>query len=233
MHNAIVIEQFKRRLIELGCPMGRIRRNIQELADHHEDLKHDAMEEGFSEAAAEAHATERLGEPVALAERVAAVLRNSSWCGRHPVLSFCILPPLGILIIAALGLLLETVMARLYFSAEELNILANDERGMEFLRAILKLTYYGAVALTSILFCRLAWRSARGLRWALMACTFCLLHSYFFSLKIAPHMFTMGYTFPSRVQDVVATLIPLVVAVAAYAWQWRTRWILTSTPEVF
>src|SRR5436189_4610752 len=96
LQNAMVIEQFKRRLIELGLPMDRIRRNIQELADHHEDLKRDALEEGLSEAAAEARATERLGEPVALAERVAAVLRNSSWCGRHPVFSFCILPPLGI-----------------------------------------------------------------------------------------------------------------------------------------
>src|SRR5262245_57827106 len=198
MHNALVIEEFKRRLVELGCPLGRIRRNIQELADHHEDLKNDALEEGLSEAAAEARATQRLGEPVALAERVAAVLRNSSWCGRHPVLSFCILPPLGILFIAFLGLLCEWAIVRWYFSSEELNILANDERGLDFFRVILKGTYYGAVALTTTMFCRLAWRSARGLKWALAACTFCLLHSYFFSLRIAPHVFSMGYVFPSR-----------------------------------
>jgi hypothetical protein len=230
MHSAIVIEEFKRRLVELGCPIGRVRRNVQELADHHEDLKSDALEEGLSEAAAEAQATQRLGEPVALAEHVAAVLRNSSWWGRHPVLSFCVLPPLGIVFIAMLALLLETALARLYFSPEELNLLANDERGLEFFRAILKGTYYGAVALTTTLFCRLAWRSARGLNWALIACTFCLLHSYFFSLRIAPHMFSIGYTFPSRIQDFVATGIPLLVAVAAYVWQWRTARILALSP---
>ena len=137
---------------------------------------------------------------------------------------------MSILFIAILALLLETTITRLYFSPEELNILANDERGIEFFRAILKGTYYGAVTLTATMFCRLAWRSARGLSWALVACAFCLVHSYFFSLSIAPHVFSMGYAFPSRIQDFVATGIPLLVAGVAYAWHRRTTRILALSP---
>src|SRR6185436_4837334 len=116
MHSGMVIEQFRQRLIELGCPHGRIRRDIRELSDHHEDLRNAALEEGLSEAAADARAAQQLGEPVALAEHLAAALRNSSWWGRHPVLGFCVLPPFVILLVAIVGLLFDCLVANLFFT---------------------------------------------------------------------------------------------------------------------
>ena len=51
---ALVQYEIDRRLVELGCPAGQAGRKLHELADHHEDLKLDALEEGLSEADAEA-----------------------------------------------------------------------------------------------------------------------------------------------------------------------------------
>lgn len=38
----------------------------------------------------------------ALAERLADALRQSSWWGRHPLIGFCLLPPLEIILLMAL-----------------------------------------------------------------------------------------------------------------------------------
>src|ERR1051326_6459205 len=89
MRDAKVIERFQRRLLELGCPGKKVRRAAQELADHYEDLKQAALEDGLSDAASEERAAGLLGEPIALAERTAAALRHSSWWGRA-------LPPRGV-----------------------------------------------------------------------------------------------------------------------------------------
>src|SRR6185312_6196639 len=98
---------------------------------HHADLKHHAMEEGLSEADAEARADQRLGEPVALAECLASALRQSSWWGRHPVIGFALLPPLGILLLLSLGLLLDSFIGSLYFTPEQLSLLADGGGGLK------------------------------------------------------------------------------------------------------
>src|SRR6267154_2136298 len=92
------------RLLELGCPVSQARRLVREIADHHEDLKLAALEEGLSETEAELQADNRIGEPVVLAEELAASLRRASWWGRHPFVGFCLLPPLGIITAFAAGL---------------------------------------------------------------------------------------------------------------------------------
>src|SRR3954452_7058489 len=97
MPSALSIQQLERRLFELGCPPQKLRRKVRELADHHEDLKHAALEEGLSESDAEARADEQLGEPAGLAEQIVCVLRRSSWWGRHPIIGFCLLPLLALL----------------------------------------------------------------------------------------------------------------------------------------
>ena len=48
MRDAAVIGQFERRLVELDCPATRLRHQVRELADHFEDLKLSALEEGVA-----------------------------------------------------------------------------------------------------------------------------------------------------------------------------------------
>jgi hypothetical protein len=76
MLDTLIIGQFERRLIELGCPATQARDKGRELADHHADLKQAALEEGLSETEAETRAAAQPGPPAGLAERLA--------CGLHP-----------------------------------------------------------------------------------------------------------------------------------------------------
>jgi hypothetical protein len=226
MPDAPAIEQFARRLVELGCPTRSVRCCVQELSDHHQDLKNAALEGGMSEADAEDRADELLGEPVALAEHLAAVLRNSSWWGRHPWIGYCLLPPFTLITVVLLCLSLEALLGNLYFNADELRALTDTAPGIELARAAVAGTYYATVALTALLFCWLARRSSSGMKWVLAACAVCSLHSYFYKLGVSPHNFSMGYSFSSRVQELIAPAIPLVVAAAFMAWHWRTKRVL-------
>src|SRR5262245_22958675 len=97
MPRAILEKECRRRLFELGCPSAQVRRMVREIAEHYEDLKLTAMEEGLSDTEADQRAEARIGEPNTLAEELAASLRRSSWLARHPFVGFCLLPPLGII----------------------------------------------------------------------------------------------------------------------------------------
>ena len=226
MPDALPIEQFARRLVELGCPTRRVRCCVQELSDHHQDLKNAALEGGMSEADAEDRADELLGEPIALAEHLAAVLRNSSWWGRHPWIGYCLLPPFTLITVVLLCLSLEALLGNLYFNADELRALTDTAPGIELARAAVAGTNYASIALTALLFCWLARRSSSGMKWALAACAVCSLHSYFYKLGVSPHNFSMGYYFSSQVGELIAPAIPLVVAAAFMAWHWRTKRVL-------
>src|SRR5262245_59645694 len=109
MRNSTTIQRFRHRLVELGYPESHLRRDTQELADHHGDLKNAAKEEGLTEAAAEAKANQLLGDPIALAERAAERLRRSYWSGRHPWIAFCILPPF-----ASMGIMIATILLGIF-----------------------------------------------------------------------------------------------------------------------
>src|SRR5882724_7260650 len=94
MHKSRAIRAFERRLFELGCPARYSQRSIAELAEHFEDLTLARIEDGLEPATAGARATEELGEPTVIAERLVASFRQASWWGRHPIIGFCLLPPL-------------------------------------------------------------------------------------------------------------------------------------------
>src|SRR6266850_1281893 len=99
MHSGREIRAFERRLFELGCPARYSQRSVAELAEHFEDLTRARIEDGLEPATARARAGEELGEPAILAERLVASFRQASWWGRHPVIAFCLLPPLALMIV--------------------------------------------------------------------------------------------------------------------------------------
>ena len=224
MHNALSIEQFKLRLEELGCPASQMRRCIEEVADQREDLKNAALEEGLPEAAAEVRADALLGEPLTLAEQLASAIRQSSWWGRHPLIGFCLLPPVVFLLVWGLGLVLCAGAWRLCLTAGEWSVLTGgDSAGMRIIRTLAAGTYYGAIAASAVLFCWLARRSMSGLKWALIACAMCSLHSYLCFFDVSPHSLTVGYHLASRVQDLGGSAIPMLIGAAILAWSRRTK----------
>src|SRR4051794_20729841 len=101
-----LIEKFQRRMLELGCSRQSTRRAATELREHYEDLVQVAIHEGIPESLAKERAATLLGEPLALAERAAEAVRHGSWCGRHPVITCCVLAPLALIPTVAAVLLL-------------------------------------------------------------------------------------------------------------------------------
>jgi hypothetical protein len=201
MPKANLVEKFERRLVELGCPPKRIKRSVQELADHYEDLKQAAREEGFTGAKVEDRAATLLGEPVSLAERTLEGLRQSSWWGRHRVIGFCILPPLCfapawlfcVLVCGFFYWLMELAVGP---SAEvwTLGMMAHIGKSEMLLSMLNPALNGGLIAVFAIFFCWLAQQSAAGLKWGLIACATSAIHSVFFHITVAAHMVAIGYS---------------------------------------
>lgn len=233
MPDPAVIVLFERRLVELGCPAVQLRSNVHELAEHHDDLKHAALEEGLSESDAEARADKLLGEPDNLAAQICAVLRQSSWWGRHPFIAFGLLPFLGMLFMAMLGVAIDALAGQFYFTGDELHVLADD--GVEF--ALIKMGMLGTwsvmILLTTMFFCWLARRAACGLKWSLMTCVFCSIYSGCVRFQFYPHEFSIGCGFPPvpfNSRNWLPFVVPLLVAAAVW-WRRRQRLQWISFPD--
>lgn len=234
MRDSTVIAVFERRLAEFGLRDARLHSRARELREHHEDLKQAALEEGMSEADAEARAEKLLGEPYALAAQISAVLRRSSWYGRHPVITFCLLPLVGMLLMMALGLGVDALATRLYFKTGEVSLLAETGAGMALLNTVVLGTWCGMVLLTAIFFCWLAQHTARGLIWALTACAVCSFYSCCAGIQLHPQEVTLCCGFPPALFHpdwIPLNWIPLFVPLVAAAgvW-WRRRQMLKQYP---
>lgn len=232
MREPAMIALFERRLVELGCPAAQLSSNVRELAEHHEDLKYAALDEGLSEAEAEARADELLGEPVNLAGQISAVLRQSSWWGRHPVIAFCLLPLLVMPLMAILGLALDALAGWLYslhFAADELSILANDGAEIAWARMVGLGTWCAMALLTSALFFRLARHGARGLKWALAACVAGSIANCCIGFRLNPHEFGVYCSFPPTLHYPNWILLFAPLPAVAVAW-WRKRRSLSGIP---
>lgn len=200
----MVVAQFQRRLVELGCPSKTLAEKVRELADHHEDIKVAAMEDGMSEEAAAALADARLGNPVLLAENAVAVFREASWWGRHPVVAYCVLPvftflPVQVLCFLSFGglcWLLGRWFGRAYSLDQEVAGLLSSDPGL-FSRFIMPVNVglaCAAVLLCTVLFCALARRAAVGFRWMLIASVFCSVGGVFSYTVVQSHNITFGYS---------------------------------------
>lgn len=189
MPEAIVIAQFGRRLAELGCPSRRLNERVRELAEHYEDLKQAALDEGLPEREAQEQASSRLGDPIILAENAVMLLRQSSWWGRHPIIGFCLLPfPAFILGLSVcwvsfylLCLLLGSVFGPSYFLDDQTLAALNSEP-----KVVNSIAYPLSIAVSFIttlivvaVLCRAAGRAALGLNWMLIACSSCALINFF------------------------------------------------------
>ena len=216
------IEPLRRRLVELGCPIAPVRRLVQEVADHQEDLKQAAMSEGLSGVDAEARANAQLGDPLTLAEQLMAALRRSSWWGRHPVVGFCGLPVLAVPVLWALLLFLDLSLefALGYgWDAKKLHVAADNPVAFHHLVMALQCADFVAIALVTLFFCWLARRSAVNCKWMVTACVICSLYAFFLQVIVKPHFFAIGVYWPPQW---IRVAIPLLIAGAIYICQRQT-----------
>ena len=212
------IQEIEGRLLELGCPPGRWEREVRELAEHHQDLKAAALQEGVSEAEAEARATQLLGEAATLAGQLAAAARQSSWWGRHRIIAYCLLPLPAILMASGLGVAVGVGLLRPWFSADEWAVLADEGAGFTVLVAAVQGAYCAAIALVTCALCWRARRSVSGPAWALAACGVCAVQAGFCCCQVFPYGVAIGYRF---CPNWGCGAVPLLVGVVFLSRQWR------------
>ncbi|HYA79034.1 MAG TPA: hypothetical protein VED19_00830 [Candidatus Nitrosopolaris sp.] len=215
------IKQLRRRLVELGCPLKRMRRLVREVAEHREDLKQAAMTEGRSQAEAEARADAQLGNPLVLAEQTMVALRQSSWWGRHPVIGFCVVP---ILMAPVLWLLLFCLELSLGFALGygwDLRKLPGPDNlaAVRHLTITVVCAHCVAVALVTLFFCWFARQAAAAFKWTVTACVICSLYASFSKGTITPRSFQIAFSWSP---DLVAGAVPLLIAGAIYFLLRRT-----------
>jgi hypothetical protein len=193
MREPTIINALRARLSKIGCPARHARQFVQEVSEHREDLFQDALEVGMTAEAADAFADEKLGDIETLVLQFAAVLRRRSWWGRHPVLTFCVLPPIaifawffGVIVLVAWG-------THLFGMAESLT--RRIETGLALSRAIVYSIHYTAVVLVPALLCWLARGYAHDFKWALAGCALCSVHGLFHVLTLTSHNLGWGYGF--------------------------------------
>ena len=178
MPDTRAIAQFERRLLELGCPLRRLREKVRELAEHHEDLKQAAREDGLSEQEAAGRADAQLGDPVLLAENAVGLLRQASWWARHPILGFGLLPLLGfipawvacVMLLWGFCWLLGCLFGPAYTIDSQLAGVFGDDPSL-FHGVVLPANAAATVAavlVMALVFCWLARRCAAGSKWMLV-----------------------------------------------------------------
>jgi hypothetical protein len=194
MRKQALLWTFQQRLAQLCCSASRCRRSTREIADHFDDLKAGALEEGMSEAQAEERAAERLGDPRALAERLAAALRQSSWWGRHPLIGLCLLPSVGALLLMIFVTIMILAGMKEFLPAAKWEALAAGGAGYNASITMLHTACYVSFLVLMIFVCRLAHRTAVGLKWTLTACFLSSLQAAFRFVSFRSHYLSFGYS---------------------------------------
>ena len=221
--------QLRGRMLDLGCPVFHVRRLVQEVAEHREDLLRSAVGDGCPAADAEARADAQLGDPHDLAERLTAVVRRSSWWGRHSFVGFGLLPivviPLLWSLLTALGILLEYAVG-CGMNDERLHAAAGSPEGFRHVSVAIHGADYVAILLVTLLFCWLTWRMAASFKWTVTVCAVSSLWALFSYVSVKPHNLSLGLwaTWPWHyiwTPQSIRAAIPLVILGLTYAFQRR------------
>jgi hypothetical protein len=239
MPDAIVIAQFERRLVQMGCSSRRLAENVHELAEHYEDLKQAALEEGLSEKEAEAQASARLGNPILLAENAVNLLRQSSWWGRHPLLGFVVLPWFAFIAVGIVSLaafvgacrLLGFIFGPSYLVDTNAGHVLSDNAGAfkTFITPVNAGIHLGTIFLVLLVFCWLARRAAANPKWMLAACLSCAFISIYSVSEIRPRLFICSVS--SNPSHELLAVMPLLIATALFAGQWLRERRFAGIPQ--
>src|SRR6516162_152823 len=110
MHNPLSLDSLHIELMRKGLPREYVRRVVQELADHQQDIQDEgpgSRTSGGSPSPTEE--ADRLGNPHALVDAIVSTYRASTFCGRHPWLTFVIVP-IPLVILSFIGVILFAVL---------------------------------------------------------------------------------------------------------------------------
>lgn len=156
MSNPRPFDSLRADLIRRGLPRSYVRRVVEELEDHRQDIRAEA-----SSTPAEA----RLGNLAELAAQIVSEYRARRFVGRHPLLAFLIAP---------IPLVASTWLAMALAFGFGSSLLLPQEPGNWSKVNLYAASIYYALrfipfAIVALVLCRSAYQSAQG-RWSLVAC---------------------------------------------------------------
>src|SRR2546430_2133460 len=220
------IQELGRKLLRQGVPRRHAVRIVQELVEHRDDLEAEGLAAGQPPGAARSAASEKLGDIDELTKELMAARRRAYWWGRHPLISFVVLPlPLFVVLFLGLALL----------GAEATGVAAwsEDKNGLpEPNWATVRVGLYSvlcmAITITAASACYLARRCYCGLRWALTGCAVVFVHALFFhtgfvQLHGTGYGFLIGYRlgWPTP-PELIAWAVPALAFALYYFYLRRT-----------
>lgn len=208
MSNPRPLDLLRTNLVQRGLPPRYVRRVVEELDDHQQDL-----------ADAQPNRAPNLGDLTDLADRIVAEFRASRFAGRHPVLTFVITPVPLVIVTWMVAFL---TLALLSSPLEEAADATGRNIGAYFIYLGLRFVPFAA---TALFLCRWAYRSGRG-GWSLVACVLvALLAGSFVAVLKFPDgaeeggiMFGTLFLTPRITSYLGRQLAQMAVPVAIWGW---------------
>jgi hypothetical protein len=164
MANLSWIDDVRQQLARHALPPAYIRRFMEELSDHLEDLKEENM-------STKADMLSRLGEPNQVADAAVTAYRRRSFLGRHPTAAFLVFAVSPVVSIFAL---FAAIVFGLFVACDAVDSMVIDgllRRAGTSLPSIMSaLTVILPSMLVSILYCRLANRLCISKKWVFVSC---------------------------------------------------------------
>ena len=208
------IEGLRRRLLRNGLPAAYVIRATRELGEHREDLFAELREDGVMGGEAEKKVAERMGSLDELAVRLSRTMRRTNWWGRHPIVTFCVLPVFLVMLGFALVALTFGGVAEIAGWWEPKTMLSRHQwdwvtRGVDVVR-------WSMFAAIPFWFCWLARSAFCGYRWGLATCLVFSIHGLLHQLKFAAPVKggdgTLAWSYGTRF-DWVGMSIPILIFV--------------------
>ena len=200
--------------------MKHVDRVVREASDHWDDLETEARENGADPLVALQLAGERIGEPSALIHRHRATMRRAHWSGRHPILTFAVLPPLLLVVWFLAWAAMAMGAGEIYGALLSLP----QPVWSSYLVVLLWATviHYTGVLAVPAFFSWWARHRFCGRHWGWIACGGCALHGLLNQVTVRPHVLQWGYGFAPP--DWIPVFAPLIVGAVAHFLGQPQRW---------
>jgi hypothetical protein len=212
MANQPWLDEVQKRLVKNDLPPSYIRRFMDELADHFQDLTEETM-------GTEVNVLSRLGEPNQVAYAAIQTYRQRTFFGRHPFAKFWVFavsPVAAMLLVFVLAFL--GILA--IYEICGISSIKNHARSINptaLAWGISLLTTILPAALLTILYCWCAKRFGVGKRWMLVSIVLLAViamafyQSMTFSDIPGQSQLTLGFLLPPSLLQCVQLIVPLVV----------------------
>lgn len=223
------LERVRHECVRRRLPPFYVERLLAELTDHLQDYQEDHMSMEVQDLRSlECH----LGAPHTVAASAAAEYHRARFCGRHPVLSFIVLPLLVVPVLCATSAFAIVLVADLLgFSGDAAQQRVLSEFEFVAMSLVSRAVVLLPVALAAIGFSWLAARSAVGWRWIAAVSLLVAFLGGISMVNLAlpgngqqgSLSFGLGVSAHPSLEQILQFALPLTIGAWTIVRQWPTR----------